>query len=240
MICPKCKSKVSEQDTTCPKCKLRLVFKCPRCGSPTRLGSVSCKKCSFTFVKFCPSCHSANFASSSICRKCGAEFTNEQTTSQEEKQPVQTEQPVSQKEEIVVQNEIKEPLLFYVDFLNLDSTFEKYDKNEFKQKVIDNIKTTVKIAFGVDCEFINSHTILFKYNYSKHIKILDKISQFELEFEKFNKILQKSLNNGLTFKFAIATIEEVRKNGQVPQLKYGGEKDIIVSNGAYAKFYQEF
>ena len=49
MICPKCKTKVSEYDTKCPKCELKLIFKCPRCGSLTRLGSVSCKKCGFTF-----------------------------------------------------------------------------------------------------------------------------------------------------------------------------------------------
>ncbi|MBQ2984336.1 MAG: AAA family ATPase [Candidatus Gastranaerophilales bacterium] len=201
---------------------------------------MSCKKCGFTFVKFCPSCHSANYASSSICRKCGTEFINEQTTNPQE--PIMVEEKPKEQKEAPIEPTAetqKEPLLFYVDFINLDNTFEKYNKDEFKQKVVENIKTTVKIAFNTDCEFINSHTVLFKYNYSKNIKILDKIAQFELEFEKFNKILEKSLNNGLTFKFAIATIDEVRKNGQVPQLKYGSEKDVVVSSGAYGKLSNE-
>ena len=78
-MCPKCKAKVSKDDTHCPNCNLRLILDCPRCGSPTRLGSVSCKKCGYTFVKFCPVCQSANYATSSVCRKCGHEFENSES-----------------------------------------------------------------------------------------------------------------------------------------------------------------
>ena len=209
MICPKCKTKVSKDDAICPSCKLRLIFKCPRCGSPTRLGSVNCKKCGYTFVKFCPNCNSANYATSSVCRKCGAKLDKEkekptfkttnkkiEITSQENTQGVVVE--VNDKK-----SKSEKPLLFYINFINLERTFEKYNEEEFKQKVIQNIKTTVKIVFDKECEFINPSTIMFSFPYNKQIKILDKINQFEAEFIKFNNILEKTLDAGLSYKFAI-------------------------------------
>ena len=206
MICPKCKTEVSDKHSVCPNCNLRLIFKCPRCGEPTRLGSASCKKCGFTFVKFCPKCGSANSATSTACRKCGKEFNTENTkpvdevlknanpdkrtrkmlhkvTQQssstfqdrfelqkkqqqnEEKETksapkedtslnkqTQKPKPQEQKKETVKPQETQEeqPLLFYIDFVNLETTFEKFDDGEFRHKVIQNIKTTVKIAFGQD------------------------------------------------------------------------------------------
>lgn len=295
MICPKCKTEVSEKHTVCPNCNLRLIFKCPRCGEPTRLGSASCKKCGFTFVKFCPKCGSANYSSSSVCRKCGKEFNSDNTQSVDEvlkngkpnkrtrnmlhkvtelssssskdrfelqktqqqktepkAQPIQKEDPPvnkqsqkpksqEQKKEAIKQQETKEeqPLLFYIDFVNLETTFEKFDDGEFKQKVVQNIKTTVKIAFGQDCDFINAHTVMFKFFYNKSVKLLDKVEIFEKEFSRFNQILEKTLDTGLAYKFAISTIDEVRKNKEVNQLKFGSEKDIIVSTGTYARLNSE-
>ena len=300
MICPKCKTEVSNKDEVCPNCNLRLIFKCPRCGESTRLGSVSCKKCGFTFVKFCPKCGSANYASSSVCRKCGKEFVNENTQSiikrldkepssthkilakeenentpsknlnrfeqQKQQQQEEIEKPTlkeikkepqkepakktilqqviktkeEKKEETVAQKETpQKPLLFYIDFINLESTFEKYDDEEFKQKVIRNIKTTVKIAFGQDCDFIDAHSVMFKYLHQKTTKLLDKIEIFEKEFAKFNQILEKTLDTGLCYKFAISTVDEVKKNKEVQQLKLGSEKDIIISSGAYSQLNSE-
>jgi len=247
LICPKCKTKVSKDDSTCPKCKLKLIFKCPRCGSQTRLGSISCKSCGFTFVKFCPRCHSTNYATSSICRKCNYEFENDNlnNTISEKTEEINPEQntttpKISQNKESLKAKKVEEkPLLFYVDFINLERTFDKYRKKEFKKEVIQNIKTTVKIAFGVPCDFINSHIVTFKFHYSKNSKILEKIRQFETEFSKFNHILEKKLDSGLAYKFVIADEEEADKNNKVPQLKLGSDKDIIVSNKAYLKLNNE-
>ncbi len=246
MICPKCKTKVSKDDTNCPKCKLKLIFKCPRCGSLTRLGSVSCKECGFTFVKFCPNCHSTNYATSSICRKCNHEFKEENLNPIEETLTPKEEEKVTQEQppqEIKIKNKTNEkeekPFFFYVDFINLDRIFEKFKKKEFKREVIQNIKTTVKIAFGVPCDFVDSHVVMFKFQYSKSIKLLEKIEQFELEFNKFNQILEKKLDSGLSYKFAISTADEIRENNGVAQLKLGSQKDIIVSSGAYSKLSNE-
>ena len=240
MICPKCKTKVSDNETICPTCKLRLIFKCPKCGSPTRLGSISCKSCGYTFVKFCPKCNCANYSTSEKCRKCGYIFEKKQNSpkkieinekNKKTKKTILEKKPENKKE--------FEPLLICINFPNLESTFEKFNKEEFKQKVIENIKTTTKIAFGAICKFINQNTVVFKFNYNKNIKLLEKINQFETEFLKFNQILEKTLNTGISYKFAILTFEEIKKSKDIKQLKLGSDKDVIVSNGAYVKLNSE-
>ena len=210
MICPKCKTKVSKNDTTCPTCKLKLIFKCSKCGSPTRLGSVSCKKCNYVFVKFCPECNCANVPTAVKCRKCSYQFEQIKTAKddkvkflenklQEEdakKKVINITQEVSTNAKIsdvrFIEKDEKpqdsKPFLFYIDFINLDKILEKYNKKEFEHEVIQNIKTTIKIAFSSTCEFINSHVAMFSINYNKQTKILDKITLFEQEFNKFNQI----------------------------------------------------
>ena len=295
MICPKCKTEVSDEDITCPNCALRLIFRCPRCGESTRLGSANCKKCGHTFVKFCPECGSANYALSCECRKCKKRFTNENTQNthttikdrfelqkqtnennsakksenkNEKKNEFLTEQkptqePIApqisneekrfqnlQQKETEIRNaqqkskkqkddENVKALLFFIDFINLKSTFEKFDDEEFKQKVIQNIKTTVKISFGQECEFSDTNCVMFKFFYQKTDKLTERIELFEKEFLKFNQILEKTLDTGLSYKFAISTVDEVRKAKEIQQLKLGLEKDVIVSSGAYAKLSSE-
>ena len=136
MICPKCKTKVSKEDAICPTCKLKLIFKCPRCNSSTRLGSVNCKECGYTFVKFCPKCHSTNYATSLTCRKCNYEFdteTNSENISPQNSPNIDSlEAKTLQKQQKFV-NEIKDNdklFLFYIDFINLDKIFQKYNKRE--------------------------------------------------------------------------------------------------------------
>ena len=256
MICPKCKTKISKEDKICPKCKLKLIFKCPKCNAPTRIGSASCKECGHVFVKFCPECKTANQTTSNVCRKCNHKFN----TSKESDQPKETLIKVKNKDipnkkiihlseskpaqtkiketNVIQQNQEIEPFLFYIDFINLEKIFEKYNKKEFEREVIQNIRTTIKIAFGTECEFINSHVIMFKFNYNKS-GILNKINLFEEEFAKFNQILEKKLDSGLSYKFAITTAEEVKENTEIIQLKLGSEKDVIVSSGTYSKLSSE-
>ena len=237
MICPKCKTKVSSEDTVCPNCNLKLVFKCPRCSSPSRLGSTSCKKCGYTFVKFCPECHSANYATSSICRKCGHKFEN--NTDNITNKPITENAPPIEKIDNSEGN-IKEPvnkhganLFIYIDFTNIEDIFDKYNTDEFRQKVIQNIKTTTKIVFGMECDFVSQRLVQIPFNYKKPTKILDKINKFEQECDKFNLILEKTLNCGLSYKFVIIAEEEISKSKIPSQVKLGSDKDVIVSNGAY-------
>ena len=65
---------------------------------------------------------------------------------------------------------------------------------------------------------------MFRFQYSKSIKLLEKIEQFEVEFNKFNQILEKKLDSGLSYKFAISTADEIRENNGVQQLKLGSQK----------------
>ncbi len=236
MICPKCKTKVSSQDTVCPNCNLKLVFKCPRCSSPSRLGATSCKKCGYTFVKFCPECHSANYATSSICRKCGHKFENNTDNDTDIKPINENTPPIKNIQEGILRESSQKQssnLLIYIDFTNIEDIFEKYNSEEFKQKVIQNIKTTTKIVFATECEFISERLVKIPFNYKKPVKMLDKINKFEQECIKFNLILEKTLNCGLSYKFAITALDEAEKNKIPKQLKLASDKDVVVSSGAY-------
>ncbi len=245
LICPKCKTEVSDKETFCPTCNLRLVIKCPKCGSPNRLGSVSCASCGYTLVKFCPICNSANYSTSKSCRKCGHIFSNNENQTESKKiKKIEIKEENKTSNRVIadrLNEEKKEDDIFLicVNFPNLETTFEKYNKEEFKQKVIENIKTTVKIAFGAFCKFLNPNTVIFKFNYSKNLKILDKINQFEVEFSKFNQILEKTLDTGISYKFTILTFDEFKKNKNIKQLKLGSNKDVVVTNGAYVKLNKE-
>lgn len=248
MICPKCKTEVSSQDVVCPGCGLRLKFKCPRCGNYTRIGSSSCSVCGFTFVKFCPKCGSANYASSPECRKCSFVFNSEtQKKENNEIKPKQNiekpkdkiqkpkeKEPLNRKKETESKEQKQQKLVVFVDFINLEQLFEKYKDEEFRQKVVLNIKTSVKLGFNVPCEFINPHTVVFKIPHTKNFKFLDKVRLFSDEFEKFNNILSETLGVGINYKYAVLKEEEHLEARSPKQLESGIEKDIITSEGAYS------
>lgn len=248
MICPKCKTEVSSQDVVCPGCGLRLKFKCPRCGNYTRIGSSSCSVCGFTFVKFCPKCGSANYASSPECRKCSFVFNSEtQKKENNEIKPKQNiekpkdkiqkpkeKEPLNRKKETESKEQKQQKLVVFVDFINLEQLFEKYKDEEFRQKVVLNIKTSVKLGFNVPCEFINPHTVVFKIPHTKNFKFLDKVRLFSDEFEKFNNILSETLGVGINYQYAVLKEEEYLEARSPKQLESGIEKDIITSEGAYS------
>ena len=232
MNCPKCKTELNPKDTVCPNCNLRLVFECPRCKSQIKIGSSSCKKCGFVFVKFCPKCNCANYVSSSHCRKCFHQF-------EEDTETIENIKPAPEKEASKEEPKPLQPaaapvrLSVYIDFITLKNVFEKYKDEEFKQKVILNIKTAIKLAFNVTPDFIKEDIVNFKINYSKKISFLEKINKFSEEFSKFNSILNETLGADISFKFAVLKENEIKPNESVKQLEYGIEKDIITSEGAY-------
>lgn len=258
MNCPKCKIEVSQNDTACPNCKVRLSINCPRCGTSARLGSSSCKKCNFVFVRFCEKCGCANYASAKQCRKCFHEFAEEENNTQslatealetsQSPQIPQMSYPQMQTTEKAKTREAKreiastkpmghktgvDKLIIFIDFLMLEGIFNKYKDEEFKQKIILNIKTSIKIGFNANSEFVEPSTAVFKVNYTKKFGLLSKIQDFSEEFEKFNNILNETLGSDIAYKYAIITENEKAPVEKIEQLKFGAEKDIIVSNGAY-------
>ncbi len=234
MNCPKCKTELNPKDTVCPNCKLRLVFECPRCKNQIKIGTSSCKKCGFVFVKFCPECNCANYVSSSHCRKCFHHFKEDEEALQNIKLTPQNKEKENT-EEINKQPSLQNPvrLSVYVDFITLKNVFEKYKDEEFKQKVILNIKTAIKLAFNVTPDFIKEDVVNFKINYSKKISFLEKVNKFSDEFSKFNSILNETLGADISFKFAVLGENEAKNENDIKQLEYGIEKDIITSEGAY-------
>lgn len=239
MKCPKCKIDINPQVATCPGCKLRLCIDCPKCGGTARLGSPSCKKCGFVFVKFCPQCNSANYVSSNQCRKCFYNFAPDEDVAKEEEPQEETAQKPAETPKSPSRPDSSK-LVMFIDFTTLDGVFSKYKDEEFKQKVLLNIKTSIKMGFNSACDFFKPTVAMFKVNYTKKYGLLDKIKAFSDEFEKFNNILSDTLGVDISYKFAIITEDEIKKaKSAIEQLAFGIEKDIIASSGAFTVLNEE-
>ncbi len=241
MKCPKCKTEVTAKDTFCPGCNLRLIIECPKCKSKVRLGSASCKSCGYVFVKFCPKCNSANYVSSPTCRKCFYVF--EDIKEEDKKETKNSEQ-------ILLKQENKTPpknldtrakglfngdgrLEFLVDFINLQELFKKYKNDDFKNKVLLNITTSIKVAFGATAEFYKENVARFKVNYNKNNGICEKLNKFNNEISKFNNVLKETLGAEITFKTVILTAGEIEPDKPVMQLAIGQKGDVITSKSTY-------
>ncbi len=68
MECPKCHTKVKDNETVCPKCHKVLALKCPNCGN---IGdSAVCEKCGYTILVKCSKCSKLVPYEKEICPKC--------------------------------------------------------------------------------------------------------------------------------------------------------------------------
>ena len=116
MKCPKCGSELSDVDTRCGKCGIKVRMKCPECGTLNKFGSHNCINCNFELIKVCPSCGSSNMYYAGKCRKCGHEFEEKK---QEEEIKTYTEpdktdktEPAQTKEELTLtDNEFADEIL---------------------------------------------------------------------------------------------------------------------------------
>lgn len=255
MNCPKCKTEISSKDVFCPNCNLRLIIECPKCKSKVRLGSASCKNCGYVFVKFCPRCNSANYVSSPTCRKCFYVFEDIKDDVKIEQNPshiIKKDEPVILRQEnknLSSNDDIKkQPKALYkgdgrlellIDFINLPSVFKKFKDEEFKNKVLLNIKTSIKVAFGSTAEFHKENVARFKVNYNKNNGIKDKIEKFNAEMLKFNTFLNETLGAEISHKFVILCPGEIEPDKPVMQLAIGHDKDIVTTKAAYEVLCEE-
>lgn len=249
MKCPKCKTEVTNKDVFCPNCNLRLIIECPKCKNKVRLGSASCKSCGYVFVKFCPRCNSANYVSSPTCRKCFYVFEEIKDEPNIDTPPVKKEEPLVLKQETSREEDRpKTPKALYkgdgrleilIDFINLSSLFKKFKDEEFKNKVLLNIKTSIKVAFGSSCDFYKENIARFKVNYNKNNGIYDKILKFNTEMVKFNTFLNETLGAEISHKFVILQSGEIEFDKPVMQLAIGKDKDIVTTKAAYEILNEE-
>ena len=250
MKCPKCKTEVSSKEELCPNCNLRLIIECPKCKEKVRLGSASCKSCGYVFVKFCPKCNSANYVSSPTCRKCFYVFeeTKEDPILEDSKKVKVEEKITLRQENKKSSDDVKKPkglyvsdsrLEFLIDFINMQNIFKKYKNEEFKNKVLLNIKTSIKVAFGSTCEFYKENIARFKVNYNKNNGVVSKITRFNAEMAKFNSFLNDTLGCEISHKFVILQSGEIVFDKPVMQLAIGKDKDIITSKLAYEMLSEE-
>lgn len=69
MECPKCHTKIKEDQTVCPKCHKVLLLECPNCHSLE--DSAICSHCGYHILIKCSKCGRLNPAINDLCVKCG-------------------------------------------------------------------------------------------------------------------------------------------------------------------------
>ncbi len=68
MECPKCHTKLDDNQTVCPKCHKVLYLECPNCHSLSE--SPVCEKCGYAIVVKCSKCGKINPVTKELCSKC--------------------------------------------------------------------------------------------------------------------------------------------------------------------------
>ncbi len=258
--CPRCADYTRIGSSSCSSCGFAFVKFCPSCNSSNYASALECRKCSHQFESDEKEQKTEEKTTKKVqktqAKKDETSLKSRlKKTAQEPKKVVsesklkKVEQVVEEIEEDIeksiekkaskktakkiVEKKEKEKLVVYIDFTNLDSLFKKYLDDEFKQRVVQNIKNSIKLGFNVSCEFINPHTAFFKIAYANNIKLLDRVNHFCEEFDKFNSVLGETLGAVVNYKFAVVASTEFKLGYTPVQLKLGIEKDIITSNEAY-------
>lgn len=70
MLCPKCKTKISQTAIRCSNCGAKVRSKCPSCGLLNKVNALTCSKCNHELLRKCSSCGSYNLPTAKKCRKC--------------------------------------------------------------------------------------------------------------------------------------------------------------------------
>ena len=116
MICPKCKSEISDTALRCPHCNLKVKIHCPERKALIRFGLRICNRCGAEVLKICENCGSVNLAQAKVCRKCHQPlereekvFKNLKTIAQEQQELLEIqkqEENINKQDETVSKEEI--------------------------------------------------------------------------------------------------------------------------------------
>ena len=70
MLCPKCKTEISQTAIRCTNCGVKVRSKCPSCGLLNKVNALTCSKCNHELLRKCSSCGAYNLPTAKRCRKC--------------------------------------------------------------------------------------------------------------------------------------------------------------------------
>lgn len=195
MNCPKCNTKVKENETFCPKCHKVLLLECPNCHS---LGESSvCEKCGYTILIKCSKCGKNVPVTKDFC-KCG--FSTKTSLAYQE---CESDEFASLIIKFGSLNAIKKSL----------KSQELYAKFFFKLKnlLLSQIK-------GLDCKFITYNDI-FVVNFNKELSFStssNKAVRFALKVVNAFSALNLNVLNELGVSLNL-TLALVKKSAEMLQ-----------------------
>lgn len=76
MLCPKCKTEISQTALRCEHCGVKVRSKCPSCGLLNKVNALTCSKCNHELLRKCASCGAYNLPTSKKCRKCSSSLVS--------------------------------------------------------------------------------------------------------------------------------------------------------------------
>lgn len=158
MICPKCKTQISEQTLKCNNCGTRVASFCKKCNAYNPIYNLKCTNCDNELLKICPSCKSVNIPNATKCRKCNYDFTPKdidktieitETTPKAEINEEIKEIPTEQ--QIVETESGTEPEIgTKTEDFSLEYSAELYSQQMAKKTLIESILSEPKKIIGLN------------------------------------------------------------------------------------------
>ena len=164
MLCPKCKTEISQTAIRCTNCGVKVRSKCPSCGLLNKVNALTCSKCNSELLRKCSSCGAYNLPTAKRCRKCQTSLIiRNQVLSKSNKELILKELEMKQQASIgqtlqtqqVLQNDVNQQVEQVEHNENIEQRSKVTKKNETLEM---EEKEFVSIPFS-EQEISNSYVV---------------------------------------------------------------------------------